>query len=121
MTSITTPVSSEKRTSRGSSLLVGSLQQHGKLLYDLAGQYIWWLTAEEAMRYPARVVAQVMNIGVFDDVKRLTDALGEQCLKEIVLGAEAGQFNDRSWHYWNHRLGLAEYDKVPPPPVRIIP
>jgi hypothetical protein len=35
-----------------------------------------------------------------------------------VKTAEAGWFNDRSWHYWNYRLGLAAVDRVPPLPVR---
>jgi hypothetical protein len=30
-------------------------------------------------------------------------------------------FDARSWHYWHYRLGLAEPDKVPPLPSRVIP
>ena len=74
------------------------------------------------MQYPQRVAAQVMNIGDWDDVLQLIDATGESYLREVVQHAEAGQLNERSWHYWHYRLGLAAYGvrPVPPMPVRKI-
>ncbi len=100
---------------------VEELRPHRELLTEFARRYIWWLSQEEAMEYPARVVAQVMNIGVFQDAARLADAVGESGLRAVLRQAEAGQFNARSWHYWHYRLGLAEPDQVPPLPVRRIP
>ena len=73
------------------------------------------------MDYPARVVTQVMNIGVFEDARRLAETLGDDCLRAVLRQAEAGQFNARSWHYWHYRLGLAEPGQVLPLPVRRIP
>ncbi len=32
-------------------------------LTRLAAKYIWWKTPEDACRFPARVAAQVMNMG----------------------------------------------------------
>jgi hypothetical protein len=100
---------------------VEELRPHRELLTEFARRYIWWLSPEEAMEYPARVVAQVMNIGVFQDAARLADAVGESGLRAVLRQAEAGQFNARSWHYWHYRLGLAGRDEVPPLPVRRIP
>lgn len=89
-------------------------------LRELAKQYVWWKTVDEAMRYPDRVAAQVMNLGAWEDVVRLADSAGEDYLQHVLLAAEAGQFNQRSWHYWHYRLGLAEYGVRPVPamPVR---
>ena len=95
-----------------------SFRQHRALLTDMARKYVWWMSPEEALDYPARIVAQVMNIGVFRDASRVAETLGDDCLRNIVKTAEAGWFNDRSWHYWNYRLGLAAVDHVPPLPVR---
>jgi hypothetical protein len=95
-----------------------SFRQHRALLADMARKYVWWMSPEEALDYPARIVAQVMNIGVFRDASRVAETLGDDCLRNIVKTAEAGWFNDRSWHYWNYRLGLAAVDRVPPLPVR---
>lgn len=36
----------------------------GMDLRDLAKKYIWWMTPEQAMENPKRVMAQVMNLGL---------------------------------------------------------
>jgi len=87
-------------------------------LKRLAARYIWWKTPDEAVRYPNRVIAQVMKIGDFDDVQELIQVAGEDRLRQVIQQAEAGQFNDRSWAYWHYRLGLAAIEQVPPLPVR---
>jgi hypothetical protein len=89
-------------------------------LRRLAARYVWWKSPEEAMQFPDRVAAQVMNIGDWNDVVEMIDAVGEAYLREVLRRAEAGQLNERSWHFWHYRLGLAEYGvrPVPPMPVR---
>jgi len=67
---------------------------------------------------PERVVAQVMNIGDYADIQRLVSQLGEEVLREVLVQAQAGQFNERSWAYWHYRLGLPCEEPVPPLPVR---
>jgi hypothetical protein len=109
------------RLADGVSLLNERVNRHRDLLLGLAAKYVWWLSAEESMEFPARVIAQVMNIGVFDDVGRLLDSIGEDGLRTVLQQAEAGQFNGRSWHYWHYRLGLAEPNLVPPLPIKHIP
>jgi hypothetical protein len=92
--------------------------QEVEQLRTLAARYVWWKTAEEALRYPERVVAQVMNLGTFEDVQLLVQMMGEERLKLVLRSAEAGQFTPRSWHYWHYRLGLSRPGEVPPLPVR---
>ena len=87
----------------------------------LASRYVWWKTPDEAMQFPLRVMAQVMNMGDFDDMRELAETVGKDALREVLRQAEAGEFNERSWHYWHYRLGLAELDKVPPLPHRDLP
>jgi hypothetical protein len=85
-----------------------------------APRYVWWKTPEEAVEMPERVVAQVMNIGDYDDVQALAAAVGDEYLRRVLVHAKAGQFNARSWVYWHYRLGLARLGEVPPLPKRII-
>lgn len=59
-----------------------------------------------------------MNIGNYDNVQRLVEAFGNEYLQQVLTDAEAGQLNERSWHYWRYRLGLAEPGQVPPMPKR---
>lgn len=89
-----------------------------ELLRPLAVRYVWWKSADDALRYPDRVVAQVMNMGSFEDVQMLSLILTEDDLRSVLDRAEAGEFNPRSWHYWHYRLGLSRPGEVPPLPVR---
>jgi hypothetical protein len=95
---------------------MGHLDQEA--LKQLAGKYVWWKTPDEAVAMPGRVVAQVMNIGDYDDILLLARQVGDEYLRDILRDAEIGQFNERSWFYWHYRLGLAELGRVPPLPVR---
>jgi hypothetical protein len=87
----------------------------------LARKYVWWKSVDAAIQTPELVVAQVMNLGDCEDICRLSEALGEDYLRQVVEHAEAGMFDERSWHFWHYRLGLAEPGKVPQLPVRKIP
>ncbi len=89
-----------------------------EMLKRLAGKYIWWKTPEEAIAMPARVAAQVMNIGEYDDVQALAHQVGDEYLRDVLRHAEIGQFNARSWAYWHYRLELAAPGCVPPMPAR---
>jgi len=70
---------------------------------------------------PERVIAEVMDIGDYDDVQALVSQVGDEVLHEVLARAEAGQFNARSWTYWHYRLGLAGLGEVPPLPSRRFP
>ena len=87
-------------------------------LKRLASKYVWWKTPDEAVAMPDRVIAQVMNIGDYADVQTLVHQVGDDVLRDVLTHAQAGQFGERSWAYWNYRLGLASVDHVPPMPAR---
>lgn len=91
------------------------------LLLHLASRYIWWKPPEEAVRFPARVMAQVMEIGNYEDVLHLIQTAGLTALKNVIQTAEAGWFSVESWHFWNYRLDLCEIGQVPPLPRKKIP
>ena len=89
-----------------------------EMLKTFARKYIWWKTPEEAVAQPQRIVAQVMDMGDYDDVQSLVHETGTAYLREVLTHAEAGQFNARSWMYWHYRLGLSDPGKVPALPER---
>ncbi len=95
--------------------------RHEEALARWAARYIWWKSVPEALRYPDRIIAQVMNIGDYDDLLALIDIFGEETLREVIRHAEAGEFNERSWAYWHYRLHLVTLDSqapIPPLPAR---
>lgn len=88
------------------------------MLKSLAKKYIWWKTPDEAIAMPERVIAQVMNIGDYDDVQILVHQVGDDMLRNVLIHAEIGQFSEQSWTYWHYRLGLSKVDCVPEMPSR---
>ncbi|MFM7393411.1 MAG: hypothetical protein ACKO22_03380, partial [Cyanobium sp.] len=58
---------------------------------------------EQSPRHPARVIAQVMELGDFDSV---------------LQRAQPGWFSPRSWTCWQRKLALAPSGTVPPLPQR---
>ncbi len=88
------------------------------VLKPMASKYIWWKTPDEALAMPERVIAQVMNIGDYDDVLALEAVVSEADLAQVLAHAQAGQFSARSWTFWHYRLGLSEVGQVPEMPVR---
>lgn len=87
-------------------------------LAPLARKYIWWQAPESALRDRHRLVAQVMNIGTHTDVEALRAGLGDDAFKRALQEARAGEFCERSWHYWHLVLGIAKPHAVPPLPQR---
>jgi hypothetical protein len=83
-----------------------------------AAKYVWWKVPDEALAHPERIVAQVMNIGDYDDVRALFKLVDEKYLRAVLQGAEAGEFNERSWVYWHYRLGISQPGQVPALPER---
>ncbi|MDH5642088.1 MAG: hypothetical protein OEY28_12420 [Nitrospira sp.] len=89
-------------------------------LLPMARKYLWWMPPEEAITMPDRVVAQVMNLGDYDDVQLIASLVGEAVLCRVLQQAEIGQFSPKSWAYWHYRLGLAAPHHVPPMPTRTV-
>ncbi len=87
-----------------------------------ARTYLWWKTPEEILRdEPSRLVAQVMDVGTYEDVLALERLLGPQLLRAVLVRAQAGWLRPRSWAFWHYRLGLVAPGEPPPPlPARRI-
>lgn len=80
----------------------------------LAKKYVWWKSLDEALRYPRQVIAQIMNLGTWTDVRRLETLVGRTDLRDVIEHADPGWFSPDSWCYWHYRLGLT-------PPARAVP
>jgi hypothetical protein len=87
------------------------------LLY-FARKYIWWQAPEAAVAEPHRVIAQVMNLGTFEDVRALRQQASDAEFRRVLREARPGEFSERSWHYWHLILGESMPQAIPPMPVR---
>ena len=91
-----------------------------EFLYFASKRYIWWKSPESALKYPQRILAQIMNLGSWDDVRKMYELFSKDELRKVLLEAEAGQFSEKSWCYWNYILANCPINSVPNPPERVL-
>jgi|SRR5262245_8736429 len=89
-----------------------------RLIAELGRKYIWWQPIGEAPYAQERVIAQAMDLGTFDDIRRMETTLGPERLADVLLHAAPGWFSDRSWEFWRGRLSLALGTAIPAEPPR---
>jgi hypothetical protein len=81
----------------------------------LARRYVWWLSPDESLALPLRVVARVMDIGTMADCATIESHFGCPVMRNALKRAEPGWFRERSWAFWHYRLGLIMWGGEPPP------
>ena len=84
----------------------------------LASKYVWWQPPPQTLAAPVLLVAQIMTLGVLEDVQWLLGRVSRDALRRILRGPPVGIFNERSWRFWHLQLGVAP---IPPLPVRPVP
>lgn len=90
------------------------------ILDEMSAKYLWWKTGDNSPHAPRRIIAQVMDIGDYDDVLRVLREVGEEPFRDVLAHAEAGWLKPRSWNYWHYRLGVVKPGQdVPPLPRRV--
>jgi hypothetical protein len=91
-----------------------------EFLSELEQKFFWWEPVGSQPRSEARILAQAMSIGGFDDVRRLEQVIGHDDLAEVMLQAEPGWIDERSWEFWRGRLTRATGRRIPDEaPVRV--
>ena len=80
---------------------------------EFGRKYLWWEPVGGPPHSDDRIIAQTMNLGTYDDILRLEQAVGKARLVEIMLHAEPGWINDRSWEFWRGRLSFATGAAIP--------
>ncbi|WP_338692135.1 MULTISPECIES: hypothetical protein [unclassified Bradyrhizobium] len=83
------------------------------LLEQFRRKYLWWRPVDGRPFSEERVIAQTMNLGTYDDILLLEEAVGQARLVEIMRHAEPGWINDRSWEFWRGRLTFATRSAIP--------
>jgi hypothetical protein len=80
---------------------------------EFGRKYLWWQPAGGLPHPEARIIAQTMNLGTYDDILLLERKVGKTRLVEIMLHAEPGWISDRSWEFWRGRLSFATGAAIP--------
>jgi len=88
------------------------------LLAELERKYFWWRPVAGTRHAPARIIAQAMDLGTYDDIRRMEEALGPEALGEVARAAAPGWLSERSWEFWRGRLSAAGVKIAERPPRR---
>jgi hypothetical protein len=80
---------------------------------EFGRKYLWWQPLGGQSHSDDRIIAQTMNLGTYDDILLLEQTVGQTRLVEIMLHAEPGWINDRSWEFWRGRLSFATGAAIP--------
>ena len=94
--------------------LPDAVTDRGKLIAELARRYVWWSDARSVG--DDRVVAQVIELGTYEDIRRVEKAFAPEELRDIMLRAPPGAIGERSWDFWRGRLRFAGCAGIPEGP-----
>jgi hypothetical protein len=86
------------------------------LLADFAARDIWW--RDDNAPSGDRIIAQVMSIGTWDDIRRLEAAYNPDEIRDVMLRAQPGWISDKSWELRRGRLGAHGAGAIPQAPPR---
>jgi hypothetical protein len=87
------------------------------LLRAFTTRYIWW--RDDHPPSEDRIIAQVMNMGTYDDIRRLEAVCTSSELQQLMLRAQPGWISARSWDFWRGRLRARGVDgQIPEKPPR---
>jgi hypothetical protein len=82
-------------------------------LEALARRMIWWKPADESLRFPDRLLAQVMAIGTWEDVQLAKRVWSRDEFIAVLKHPPVGVFDARSWAYWHRVLGVLSVPSLP--------
>ena len=79
---------------------------------EVSRRVIWFEEPDQAIADAVRFVAYAMTYGCHEDMAVIRQHLSEEDLREALSQAPPGIFDNRSWAYWNLKLG-----RYPTPPL----
>ena len=95
-----------------------SSEASSEFIASLGAKYMWWPAVGAARHSDERIIAQVMDIGSYEDILRLEAVLGRERLAEVMRHAAPGWISARSWDFWRGRLRAQAGLEVPERPPR---
>ena len=75
-------------------------------LLRLAAKYLWWTAPNTiASEGVERLVANVMEMGTWDDAACLLEVVGTEVFLHVLNAPPPGVISDKSLAFWHYRLG----------------
>ena len=88
-------------------------EKYSERMAAIARRVCWWEPAEVTLCDTPLFLCRVMVLGSWEGAGLAIDHYGREAFREALKAAPPGLFDNRSWHYWHHRLGLLPVPKRP--------
>ncbi|MGO8766880.1 MAG: hypothetical protein ACLQSR_17315 [Limisphaerales bacterium] len=75
-------------------------------LKRIAAKLIWWQPPEISLQDVRRLVAQIMDLGTWEDVKFAQEHFGLVAFRDALEHAQPGWFEMGSWVIWHNAFEL---------------
>jgi hypothetical protein len=80
---------------------------------EMAQKYLWWKAIGAEGHSTGRMIAQIMRLGTYDDIRSLESMLRPELLGSVMAASAPGWFDDRSWDFWRGRLSASGVADLP--------
>jgi hypothetical protein len=97
----------------GPSFTMDAMALRDPQLETIARAVVWWEPPEVTLSDQDDFLCRVMARGLWDEVKRVESAYGEEAFRQALRRARPGVIDVASWHYWHHRLGMLPVPEMP--------
>jgi hypothetical protein len=87
-----------------------------EVIAALQPRYVWWELDGSAIDRRRRVLAQIMDLGTYDDIRAIEAVFDRDELVDVLAHAQPGWLSARSWDFWRGRLSLSSDDAIPAKP-----
>jgi len=74
--------------------------RHKNRFREPARRLVWWMTPDEALSLPLRLVTQIMDTGTMADLRLLQEEFTDTELRDIFRHASPGVLSERSQRFW---------------------
>ncbi len=72
----------------------------------LARIYVWWQEPRVTLARPEKLLRQILRLARPEDFVSARSIWGEDALRRALVGAEPGDIDPKSEHFWRLRFGL---------------
>jgi hypothetical protein len=79
----------------------------------IARRVCWWQYPEVTLENTPIFLCRVMVFGTWDDSCFVLAKHRKAAFREALQNAPPGLFDNRSWHYWHHRLKVLPVPALP--------
>ena len=82
------------------------MQKINKAMENIAREYVWWYSPQEALKNTDYFLLHVMNLATWEDAQKVLAHYGTAPFVHALHDALPGALTEKSWVFWHHWFNL---------------